>query len=687
MGNSTYAKASNPKMLARKHSTRIAGALLLLAALAAGGAFTFAQFSEAQLHTRLGELAQALDLKLTIAGDVELSLVRQEFVLRDLRLNNPQYPQELASVRELTLRLSPWQLQRDSWQISELSLRGLYVNQRSVADGSSPWSTATIRSLFKRSAEGGAGGSADVSPGPSPDLSTDPSAGRSPDFLADLLADLAPQFVIERLLVSEASLDVSTASTHFSLRDLELELLDSNLSGKAFALQGQTTLARYSALHRDEIRVPLTFGGEIAVAPTQAFATVNSLRVGATPLLAEVDAQATWTSGEFNLGGAVAAQNFDLSAWMHSLEPDSLASASFAPSNLPSQTASFAFDFSLNRQGFVIQDFDAKIGEGTVDAQLAISAATELLPANSRYAIRGSSVDFSFLDAQRAEFWAQLPQRLLLNSTLDSVAAIDIDLLRWSTSDLRSLQLFVNSEAGVTELELLPLEVWGGEVEGDLRVDSSGIGQETFALEAKMAALATERLIPQWPLLASFGGELSANLSLEGALASGKPRADSLRGEITFDLRKNRVPLGLIKQVFSTIAALSPVGGSTEEWPEAVSFSQLSGFALLGNGLTQPHRVNLLMDNLEIEGSGVFDPATAEFDYALSFTLLPNAVNQPLQINAAHIAKPWPVNCAANLNAPISQYCSPDFAGVRELFAQPEAISPVEALLNAVPSQ
>lgn len=678
-------------MSARKHSTRIAGALLLLAALAAGGAFTFAQFSEAQLQTRLVELAQALDLKLTIAGDVKLSLVRQEFVLRDLRLNNPQHPQELASVRELTLRLSPWQLQRDSWQISELSLRGLYVNQRSVADGSSPWSTAALRSLFKPSAEGGAGGSAVVSPGPSSDLSTDlsadSSAGRSPDSLADFLADLAPQFVIERLLVSEASLDVSTASTHFSLRDLELELLDSNLSGKAFALQGQTTLARYSALHRDEIRVPLTFGGEIAVAPTQAFATVNSLRVGATPLLAEVDAQATWTSGEFSLGGAVAAQNFDLSAWMRSLEPDSLASASSAPSNLPSQTASFAFDFSLNPQGFVIQDFDAKVGEGTVDAQLAISAATELLPANSRYAIRGSSVDFSFLDAQRAEFWAQLPQRLLLNSTLDSVAAIDIDLLRWSTSDLRSLQLFVNSEAGVTELELLPLEVWGGEVEGDLRVDSSGIFQETFALEAKMAALATERLIPKWPLLASFGGELSANLSLEGALASGEPRADSLRGEITFDLRNNRVPLGLIKQVFSTIAALSPVGGSTEEWPEAVSFSQLSGFALLDNGLTQPHRVNLLMDNLEIEGSGVFDPATAEFDYALSFTLLPDAINQPLQINAAHIAKPWPVNCAANLNAPISQYCSPDFAGVRELFAQPEAISPVEALLNAVPSQ
>jgi hypothetical protein len=482
-------------------------------------------------------------------------------------------------------------------------------------------------------------------------------------------------------------LDVSTKTANFSLRDLELELLGANLSGQAFQLQGQTTLARYSALHRDEIRVPLTFGGEAAVALASAFATVNSLRVGATPLLAEVEAEASWTNGDLTLGGAVAAQDFDLNAWMRSLEPDSLVTASLNPSALPPQLADFAFDFSLNDQGFVIQDFDASLGEGVIDAQLAISSASEHIPANSRYAIRGSTVDFSFLDAQRASFWSQLPRRLLLSNNLDSVAAIDIQLLRWGDSDLAQLRLFANSEAGVTEIELLPIGVWGGQVEADLRVDSSGSERDAFALDANIAALNTEKLIQHWPLLASFGGELSADLSLEGALDSSELVAESLRGEITFDLRNNRVPLGLIKQVFSTIAALSPVGGSTEQWPEDLSFSQLSGFALLDNGLTQPHRVNLLMDNLEIEGSGVFDPATAEFDYSLSFTLLPDAINQTLQINDAHIAKPWPVNCAANLSAPVSQYCSPDFAGVRELFAQPEVVSPVDALLNAVPRQ
>ena len=671
-------------MSARKHSTRTAGALLLLAVLAAGGVSSLTQFTKAQLQSRLVELARALDLELILAGDIQLNLIQQEFVLRDLRLKNPEHPQELASVRELTLRLSPWQLQQDTWQISEMSLRGLYANQRSGANESSLWSTAAIQSLLNVDTEGKPGALAGSLTSSLTDLTdlTDLSAS-APDFLLDF----APQLVIDRLLVSEASLDVSTKTANFSLRDLELELLGANLSGQAFQLQGQTTLARYSALHRDEIRVPLTFGGEAAVALASAFATVNSLRVGATPLLAEVEAQASWTDGNLTLGGAVAAQDFDLNAWMHSLEPDSLVTASINPSALPPQLADFAFDFSLNDQGFVIQDFDASLGEGVIDAQLAISSASEHIPANSRYAIRGSTVDFSFLDAQRAGFWSQLPRRLLLSNTLDSVAAIDIQLLRWGDSDLTQLQLFANSEARVTEIELLPVGVWGGQIKGDLRVDSSGGERDAFALDANIAALNTEKLIQHWPVLASFGGELSADLSLEGALGSSELVAESLRGEITFDLRNNRVPLGLIKQVFSTIAALSPVGGSTEQWPEDLSFSQLSGFALLDNGLTQPHRVNLLMDNLEIEGSGVFDPATAEFDYSLSFTLLPNAINQSLQINDAHIAKPWPVNCAANLSAPASQYCSPDFAGVRELFAQPETISPVDALLNAVPRQ
>ena len=126
-----------------------------------------------------------------------------------------------------------------------------------------------------------------------------------------------------------------------------------------------------------------------------------------------------------------------------------------------------------------------------------------------------------------------------------------------------------------------------------------------------------------------------------------------------------------MKQVFSSIAALSPAGGSTEAWPDRLSFEQLSGFVVLASGIDAPHRVNLLMDNLEIEGSGTLNSASGDFDYRLAFTLLDNARVEPLQINDAHRGKPWPVNCVANLGAAASQFCSPDFVGVRELFAAP----------------
>ena len=147
--------------------------------------------------------------------------------------------------------------------------------------------------------------------------------------------------------------------------------------------------------------------------------------------------------------------------------------------------------------------------------------------------------------------------------------------------------------------------------------------------------------------------------------------ADSVAGDITFDLRDNTVNIGLIKQVFSSISALSPVGGSTENWTDSTSFNQLGGFITFTDGMDEPHRVNLIMDNLEINGSGSIDIVSGDFDYRLAFTLLQNAPVEPLFINDAHRGKPWPVNCSANLSAPVSQFCSPNFAGVRELFASP----------------
>ena len=176
---------------------------------------------------------------------------------------------------------------------------------------------------------------------------------------------------------------------------------------------------------------------------------------------------------------------------------------------------------------------------------------------------------------------------------------------------------------------------------------------------------------PILPLASSFDGKLSADMALVAEGGDWGRIANSITGDITYDLSHNTVDISLVKQVFSSIAALSPAGGSTEAWPDRISFEQLSGFVILASGIDAPHRLNLLMDNLEIEGSGTLDSTSGDFDYRLAFTLLDNARVEPLRINDAHRGKPWPVNCVANLGAAASQFCSPDFAGVRELFAAP----------------
>ena len=139
--------------------------------------------------------------------------------------------------------------------------------------------------------------------------------------------------------------------------------------------------------------------------------------------------------------------------------------------------------------------------------------------------------------------------------------------------------------------------------------------------------------------------------------------------------------------MFSSIAALSPSGGSTERWPDAMEFTQLSGFVTLSDGVDSPHFINVLLDNLEIEGNGSADLAAGAFDYRLAFTLLPDARTPALEINDAHVGRPWPVICAATLAAPSAQFCGPDFAAVRELFNQPqESTTPLQQPPLSVPA-
>ena len=597
---------------------------------------------------------ESLGLELSVAGDIDLGFFpRFEFLIEDLRLKNPEFPQEIASARSAVISVDIWEFADNRLRVDEIILRGLHVNHRVEADGRNIWLSSLLRDSFDGSPE------------------------------------QAEHLSIGRIVIEDSTIDFQdvTRGSNYSLRGVTLDILEANDNGAAFTVEGMAIYATYSTAHANEILVPLNFGAELAFDSSTQQASIRELRLGIAPMLATVTADIDWQDDTLSIRGTAQAARFDFNDFLRGLEPTSIAEPEQpgAPISaaLTESPTSFSFGFLLDNSGLTIPDFDATLGNATVDADLRRLAVTESQAANLNYSVRASTLDLSFLDRQRIAFWQPVLLDLVASGDGNTTGSIDVEGITGATHNLGELQLFVSTEGNVQNIELQPLSLWGGEIEGVLRLETPPVGEKLIELEASLRRLDLATFsaflmpedfpapYPGLPLAASFDGNLSAEMALTAAGGEWVSIANSMTGDITYDLRNNTIDISLVKQVFSSIAALSPAGGSTEAWPDRLSFEQLSGFVILASGIGAPHRVNLLMDNLEIEGSGAIDSASGDFDYRLAFTLLDDARVEPLQINDAHRGKPWPVNCVANLGAAASQFCSPDFAGVRKLFAAP----------------
>ena len=162
---------------------------------------------------------------------------------------------------------------------------------------------------------------------------------------------------------------------------------------------------------------------------------------------------------------------------------------------------------------------------------------------------------------------------------------------------------------------------------------------------------------------------------------------DSLNGSTAFEISENSVDIGVIKQVFTAISALSPSGGAIEQWPDVIRFAELSGFILLNSGLSENQQLSLRMDNFDISGTGGIDLQQKDFDYDLQFSVLGEPYLQTIQIDELYHAVSWPIECAAAFEDEVNQYCRPDFTQVRQIFTQLGTSAVIERLDEVISDQ
>jgi AsmA protein len=610
--------------------------------------------------------------ELFIAGDLELVfLPTLGLTLHDVRLKNPAYPRELASTSAVSLKIDAGALLRGKLLIKEFIADDFHVNYTIDESGISGWEVENTTPENVQTSPNGSDANGIVSA------------------------------TFERINISNASIDIQDLSkgTRYSFADVNLQSSLSNIGGIPFPVDLQFDYVTYSDTTGLAETTPMGLRSIISADLNSGIIDIREFNFSLTPMLLQGQISITGLNDSMQATGSILANSFDLAGLMQTLNGGkNLSSGISLGANLNSTAAiprlSFKLDFSGNQSQFSVLDLGITLGDSVIQGNADIRLATDFTPMNISYNLSSSALNLSpfmtqeedtsptqnqsnttiVVDTEARASSASgsavdtaLPIELL--SSFDVIGSISIDSLITNEYLFEDITVFTNIESSVLDIEIQPISAFDGTIAGNIRVD----GRSPEAPMASSLFINQLNLVDLAPSISRFNsvtGKLNMTSQYAASAASTGSIANSLTGSTQFAISENSVDIGVIKQIFTTISALSPSGGSIQQWPDQIQFSQLGGHIVLDNGITENQLINLKMDNFQLDGVGAIDLASSTFNYQLAFTLLGEPELQTIPIDELYRGVQWPVECAAAFADKVSQYCRPDFTGVRELFAQ-----------------
>lgn len=598
----------------------------------------------------------ATGYELTIAGDINFTLFPSfGLTLNDVRLRNPAFNQELASISSIALLTDVRSLLRREFYIQELNAYDLHVNVYTDRVGKNIWEIDSF----------------------------DNNTIDSP--ISDNEQNSFSSLSFGNIRVESASIDIQNTEKRlrYSINNLIFNSRGTNIQGRPFGVNLDFNFLNNSL----SSPLPMSLRSTITANINNGNIDFSNLYFTVTPMLVNGAISISGFNDNASYEGTLESNNFDIMGLMQTLgyveSPEE-----FSPNVVSAQNFSFNLRALGDTSQLSIDDFSATLGSTEIQANGDIRFATEFVPTNVRYEVITSSIDFSpftLTDPRREtqssngnNFAAATTQRQRGNSfelsfaslnSFNVLGSIAIESITAKELVMRDVNLFTNVEDGVLDIELQPTSLYGGSAEGLIRVDSRN---NNSSLEAQLV-LNQLNITEFAPLISrhnSATGQLNIEASYAAAGSTTTEMLNNLSGSTTFAITQNTVDIGLIKQVFTAIAALSPSGESIQQWPDFIQFSELGGSILLEDGITDNQELKLRMDNFDASGTGGIDLESGSFDYDLEFAILGPPIAQTIPINDLYHNVPWPITCNARFVEEVSQYCRPDFSRVREIFTQ-----------------
>ena len=603
----------------------------------------------------------ATGYELTIAGDMSVNLFPTlGLTLNDVRFRNPAFNQELASTSAAVLSADFRALLRGELYVRELSADDFHINVYTDSSGNNIWSVEDFSSA-------------------------DPSDPVVNSSTGSTVEQDTVSVSFERIRIANASIDIQDAQQGFrySINNLNFDSRDTNIEGRPFDVD-----LNFDFLNNGmSTPLPLRLRSTITADVNNGNIDIANVNFSITPVLITGAIAVRDFNDNLSYEGALESNNFDVMGLLQTL---GYVEAPATFSGEITSTQDFGFNLELNGDAtqLTVADFEATLGSTDIQANGDIRFATEFVPTNVRYQVITSSIDFSPFTPSGSESEqtqtadeelaaaAPQPQRgnnieLPFDSlqSFNVLGSVAIESITANELVIQDVNLFTNVEDGVLDIELQPTSLYGGTAQGLIRVDSRS---DDAALETQLVLnqLNIVEFAPAISRLNTVTGRLNVETAYSAAGSTTNELLNTLNGTTSFAITENSVDIGVIKQVFTAIAALSPTGESIQQWPDVIQFSELGGYILLEDGITNNQEVLLRMDNIDLSGTGGIDLAAGSFDYDLEFAMLGPPATQAIPINELYHNVPWPVDCSARFDDDVSQYCRPDFSRVREIFAQ-----------------
>jgi len=627
---------------------RILAVIALIVVVAAVGLVYFIRSGD---HTSTIEqaVADSTGYELTIAGDLNVEFFpRLGLTLSDVRLRNPGQRQELLSTSEVVLRVNLRQLLSGNVQVEELLADNFHVNYYVNADGSSIWDVAGMTDMdSQEDSDGDSGDSSGIE-----------------------------NLTVDRISINNTSIDYQdlSAGSRYQVNNFNLETRDTNLAGRPFDMQIDFDFENNGMSEA----VPISMRSNIIVDISNSNVNLNNVALTVTPLLLQGEISLVSFANNPQFTGNLRADPFNMRTLLERFALVAEAAGGGAPVLDSDQLASFEMEFSGNQSEATLPSMTLTLGNASIEANGSVRFASGISPMNVSYSVIGGDIDLTpYLGGADAEeepptasgpeVDTPLPVEALASMNLlgsVSLGSVTLDEMRFD-----DINLYTNIEDSVLDLELAPVTAFNGTLQGAVRFDARS---NAPALTSQFS-VNQMNLVELAPAISRFNSA-TGNLNLEadhtatGSTVNGL--MDTLSGTTSFAITDNSVDIGLIKQVFTAIAALSPTGESIQQWPDEIRFSEMGGYLVFADGLDANQELKLLMDNFDVTGGGGVDLNAGTFDYDLLFTVLGEPYTQTIPISERYHDISWPVQCEAAFSAEISQYCGPDFAQVRQIFTQ-----------------